>query len=324
MGLERLITASRPNSIVALGRILGDPSLVQAGAWMGGFFQERPDASVQPPIEPAGFVSRISDVPVPDWPYGSNGSTTESALRLFVEAGVLCEVGAGLTPTDTGRGALAAIQLIHQREHERLWERFPWLGSATTGQRVLDAGCGTGAYSLKFRDMGARAVIAADYSAARVRTTQQLSDATGGGVFPIRASVESLPLAGGSIDLVFSRVVIPYVHQGRTMSEIARVLSRGGRALLILHAARFYWGQLRRFGFQPGLIGERARATLGLAGGVTSSLMGWEPKWKLRRVGFHLSYQSQRSFSRLVQRCGLRIDSWEPNGDKPIACLFKP
>lgn len=303
---------------------MADPALIQAGAWLGGVFQEDPNAIVRKPLSPRGFVSRISDVPVPDWPHDADGAATESALWMFVEAGILREANGGLAASDTGRGALAAIQLIHQREKERLWERFPWLMTATKGRRVLDAGCGNGAYSLKFRDFGARDVIAADYSLARVQTTRQLAQASGGGVRPIRASVEALPLNDDSVDVVFSRVVLPYVHQERTLREISRVLSRGGRAMLILHAAKFYWGQLRRFGLRRGLVGERVLAGLGLAGGAASAWLGVEPRWKLRRNAFHLSYQARGAFSRLVERSGLRVDTWEPNNDKPIACLSKP
>lgn len=298
--------------------------MIQAGAWLGGVFQENSCASVRVPFSPHGFVSRISDVPVPDWPFGPNGEATDAALRLFVDAGILRDGAEGLTPSDRGKGALAGIQLIYQLEHERLWERFPWLATTAKGRRVLDAGCGNGAYSLKFRDLGASAVIAADYSAARVETTRELANATGGGVQAIRASVESLPLANEAVDLVFSRVVIPYVHQGRTLREIARVLSRGGRAMLVLHAAKFYWGQLRRFGLRRGLIGERARAVLGLAGGAANAWFGTEPKWKGRKTAFHLSYQTRGALSQLAEHCGLRVDAWEPNGDKPIACISKP
>ncbi len=324
MAISTLRKADSQSQSGALGKILTNSALLQAGAWLGGIFQENGDAAVRIPLAVRGFSSRLSDVPIPDWPFGPSGAETDEALRLFVEAGALAECDGALCCTDDGRGLLAAIQLMYQRDRERIWERIPWLTRAAAGKRVLDAGCGLGAYSLLFRDLGAQSVIAMDYSPLRLGTVGQMADACGGGVSPMRSSVEAIPLATGSIDLIFSRVVIPYVHQVRTMQESARVLARGGRALLILHAAKFYWGQLRRFGLRPGLIGERARASLGLAGGAAFSLLGVEPHWKLRKIGFYLSYQTRGAFSRLAERCGLKIDSWESNGDKPIACLSKP
>src|SRR5262249_46593619 len=139
-----------------------------------------------------------------------------------------------------------------------------------------------------------------------------------------RGSVEGLPLRDASVDLIFSRVVLPYVHQGRTMAEFGRVLVPGGRALLVLHGPGFYGGQNRRCGLRPRPGAEAYPARGGLAGGLAFAGLGIEPRWRSRRGRFYLSYQTQKSFTRLAARSGLRVDHWEDNDCKPIAWLSRP
>jgi len=308
----------------ALEAIVREPLLVRAGAWLGGFFRRRPDAVIRPPFEGAGFKERLVDVPVPAWPYPADEERSREVLDLFVRAGLIGkESGGRYLRSAGGRDRLEALLLYHNREVENLIGRYPVLAEYVAGRRVLDAGCGVGAYSLHFRDLGARTVHALDLNRDRVAVTKAFAAASGGGVSTFVGSIERLPLPDASIDLIHSRVVLPYVHQRRTMAEFARVLSPGGRAVLMLHAARFYLWQLTQIRIRRGDASAFVLAILGLAGGALFSVLKAEPRWSTGHSRFYLSYQARGAFSSLVESCGLRVDHWDSNGRKPIAWLSK-
>jgi SAM-dependent methyltransferase len=301
-------------------RLVEDARLVQAGAWLYGFLRGKADGVIRIPLDVRGRQDPASDVATPDWPGPPDGDETQKLLSHFVEVGWLEAVaGGGWRARPHVRPLLAAMPLFQHVRAEDFVGRTPWLRSQATGRRVLDAGCGVGAYVHHFHELGARSVIGVDQSADRLAVAAEL--AGGPSVRLIRGSVEQMPLADRSVDLVFSRVVLPYVHQQRTMAEIGRVLAAGGRALLILHAAGFYRAQLAHCGLRPGCAPETYRAAIGLAGGLAFSTLGVEPRWPSRRGGFRLSYQTRGSFARLAARSGLRLDHWEENGRKPIAWL---
>ena len=218
---------------------------------------------------------------------------------------------------------LAALVLYYYREIERFTDRFPRLREVVAGRRVLDAGCGVGAYALYLRDLGAHTVIALDCSRDRLAVTRRFAAASGGGVATVQGSIERLPVRDASVQLIHSRVVLPYVHQRRTIAEFARVLSPGGQALLMLHDASFYRWQLVEIGLRPRFASDAVLALMGLAGGAAFALAGYEPHWSTGRNRFYLSYQPRRAFSRLVESHGFRIEQWDSNGRKPIVWLSK-
>ena len=308
----------------ALGVILRDPLLMQAGAWLAGFFRRHPGTSIRPPFEGRGFHERLQDIPIPDWPYPRHDASGLEALDLFVRAGLLSRNGDGHYRAVTDRhDLLAAFILYYYRDVERFTERFPGLTEVAAGRRVLDAGCGVGAYALYFRDLGARAVVALDTSRDRLAVTRRFAAASGGGISTVRGSIERLPMPDASVELIHSRVALPYVHLRRTIAEFARVLSPGGQALLMLHAASFYRWQLIEIGLRLRYASDAVLALMGLAGGAAFSLLGYEPHWSTGHNRFFLSYQPRRAFSRLAGRQGFRIEQWDANGRKPIVWLSK-
>jgi len=104
------------------------------------------------------------------------------------------------------------------------------------GDRVLDAGCGTGLYA---RGLALRAgsVVCADTSAAMLR---QLP--AGGQFVPVCASVEDVAsrraaLPYGQFDAVLAKEVLHHVpHAGRreALSGLAGLLAPGGRLLVVM------------------------------------------------------------------------------------------
>jgi ubiquinone/menaquinone biosynthesis C-methylase UbiE len=93
------------------------------------------------------------------------------------------------------------------------------------GARVLDAGCGTGHFSLPLA--AANAVTGVDISA------EMLVFARTKGLAPVRAAAEALPFAGGVFDVVLAASVIQLIPDGAAfVRELLRVVKPGGRVVI--------------------------------------------------------------------------------------------
>jgi ubiquinone/menaquinone biosynthesis C-methylase UbiE len=107
------------------------------------------------------------------------------------------------------------------------------------GARVLDAGCGTGHFSLPL--MAANAVTGVDISA------EMLAFARAKGLAPVRAAAEALPFAGGAFDVVLAASVIQLIPDGAALvRELLRVVKPGGRVVVCtINAGNAALGLLR-------------------------------------------------------------------------------
>lgn len=102
------------------------------------------------------------------------------------------------------------------------------------GARVLDVGCGSGRDTRAFTDLGATA-IALDASQAMLDVA--CADRVG---ICLRADLRSLPIATGSIDVVWcqaSLVHVPPEATGAVLSELVRVLDTGGHLFIAVPCA---------------------------------------------------------------------------------------
>jgi malonyl-CoA O-methyltransferase len=121
---------------------------------------------------------------------------------------------------------------VLQREVEtRLLERVVYLERAPA--RVLDLGAGPGRASALLRRRYRKAqVIALDPA----RSMLELARRRGGWFRPVQVvcgEAESLPLADGSIDLLFSNLCVQWCEElPRVLNECRRVLAPGGLLLL--------------------------------------------------------------------------------------------
>ena len=100
------------------------------------------------------------------------------------------------------------------------------LGPVVTGQRVLEAGCGTGLI-LERLARGASYAVGADLSAG------MLAPARERGLNVVQASVTDLPFEDGAFDVVCSFKVLAHVEAIKpALAELARVTRPGGRLVL--------------------------------------------------------------------------------------------
>lgn len=99
------------------------------------------------------------------------------------------------------------------------------------GRTVLDFGCGSGENSLVLARRGAR-VVAFDISAPLLALAQRRIRLNGGGqVEFLAASAHELPLASGSVDVVFGIAILHHLDLDLVAAETDRVLAAGGRAI---------------------------------------------------------------------------------------------
>jgi malonyl-CoA O-methyltransferase len=95
---------------------------------------------------------------------------------------------------------------------------------------ILDLGCGTGYFSTALRERFPRAdYIGLDLAGGMIDVARQRFP---DGTRWIVGDAESLPLAAGSLDLVFSSLAIQWCYRpGHLFAELARILRPGGRCL---------------------------------------------------------------------------------------------
>ena len=106
---------------------------------------------------------------------------------------------------------------------ERLMARLPPLSGGT----VLDAGCGTGWFSRRWREQGHQ-VIALDLSPGML--AQARRDATAHHY--LLGDIEALPLRAGSVDISWSNLAVQWCGDlAQGLRELCRVTRPGGRVL---------------------------------------------------------------------------------------------
>ncbi len=109
------------------------------------------------------------------------------------------------------------------------------------GARVLEVGAGAAQCSRWLAGRGAE-VLASDAAPGMVTRSRELDALTGASVPVLVADARALPLASGSMDVVFTAFgAIPFVPDpGRVHAEAARVLRPGGRwVFAVVHPARW-------------------------------------------------------------------------------------
>lgn len=114
------------------------------------------------------------------------------------------------------------------------------------GERVLDAGCGTGIYSIELARMGSR-VTAIDASSEMIGQARAKALKEGFNIDFIKADALRLPFPEGHFDLVISVCMLCFLKErDAALIEMKRVLKPGGRIAIALLNRWSPWALLRR------------------------------------------------------------------------------
>ena len=129
----------------------------------------------------------------------------------------------------SGRGEAEVLR-------RRLAESFPDVPRG----RALDFGCGVGRVTRALAGHF-ESVVGADIAPSMIRKARELSAGVGGVEYVLSESDDLGFVASGSIDLVYSNIVLQHVGQpyvGRYLAEFVRVLSPKGLAVFQMPYAR--------------------------------------------------------------------------------------
>ena len=152
----------------------------------------------------------------------------------------MSEGGDPLAGIETGTMAPAGVRAMFDRiapvydamNHvmtaglDRRWRRVAAEAVVRPGDRVLDACCGTGDLALACVRAGAGSVVGLDFSPRMIERARKKSDA----VAWLEGDALSLPFEDGAFDAATVGFgVRNVVDLDRGLSELARVLARGGR-----------------------------------------------------------------------------------------------
>ncbi len=121
-------------------------------------------------------------------------------------------------------------------ETERHWSLF-YSAEEVGGRSVLDAGCGTGIFSIIFANHGAERVTGIDISEGSLGTARTLKQRFGlENVLFQRQDMLELPFADASFDIVWAWGTVHHTTDPyRAIDQLIRVLKPGGSLLLAVY-----------------------------------------------------------------------------------------
>lgn len=104
--------------------------------------------------------------------------------------------------------------------------------------RILDVGTSTGTNLRMLRELGYSQYVGLDFSLEAIRFCRN----KGLGEV-INGDIKNLPFPDGYFDLVLATDIVEHIDDdGKAMSEISRVLKKGGHALITVPAFMSLWG----------------------------------------------------------------------------------
>jgi ubiquinone/menaquinone biosynthesis C-methylase UbiE len=171
-------------------------------------------------------------------------------------------------------------------------------------RRVLDIGCGAGQTLIASALPPGALRVGIDIDPEAIALGRELDPA----LHLLRARGEALPFGDTSFDLVICRVALPYMHIGRAIGEMARVLAPGGDVWLVLHPWQMTAGELagavRRGHVRAAL--HRAYVT---ANSILFHLAGAQLPWP--PTGRYESFQTEHGVRRALGAAGFRHIAFE-------------
>ena len=139
----------------------------------------------------------------------------------------------------------------------RAWQRV--VLPEVDGERVLELAFGTGDLLLDVAAREQDALIGIDLSPAMGRVAQRKLRRAGVHIPLVRGRAQQLPFARASFDTIISTFPSDFVFSAETLSEIARLLSPQGKALIVVLAHLLpdtIWERLLEWLYQ--ITGQRA------------------------------------------------------------------
>jgi SAM-dependent methyltransferase len=111
---------------------------------------------------------------------------------------------------------------------------------------ILDIGCGSGQFLRATYKYNIKFALGIDINKLSIHLAKHmLGYLNPSASFLLMGNAENLPLRDGTFDLVICRLVLPYTRNEKTVSEISRVLSKGGKVYLRLHGIGYYLNALK-------------------------------------------------------------------------------
>lgn len=139
-------------------------------------------------------------------------------------------------------------------EFDREFRRFESLLPARATLRVLDAGCGSGPWSVRWIERGAQ-VTGLDFDSDLLQLAFQRAGIDRARFRAVTADATQLPLRDSVFDVVTLNSILEHVPAwDRVVAEAARVLVPGG--VLVLHTSNRWYPfqrEVNRFPFYPWL-----------------------------------------------------------------------
>ena len=118
--------------------------------------------------------------------------------------------------------------------HKRV-ARVAEIAGSLHGKRLLDCGCGAGAYAREYARLGAK-TVGVEYQRDKLKHAPRVT----GELLLMAADAAALPLASERFDVVVLNEVLEHVpDQQRVLAELRRVLVRGG-LLVLMSPNRLY------------------------------------------------------------------------------------
>jgi ubiquinone/menaquinone biosynthesis C-methylase UbiE len=130
------------------------------------------------------------------------------------------------------------------------WELIDDLLRPGTGEFILDAGCGTGVFTLDMISCGAR-VVGIDLSLSMIRRARQ--KARSPQLRIISADILRLPFPENSFDKTVSVTALEFIPDGqKAITELLRVTRKGGTLVVATLNSLSPWAKRRRKEGQEG------------------------------------------------------------------------
>jgi len=169
---------------------------------------------------------------------------------------------------------------------------------SSSHRRILDVGCG-----------GGQTLIACDLSESVLAVGIDVDHEAiefGRSVCPninfVMAQGEALPFADETFDLVLCRVALPYMHVRTALSQMSRVLTKGGDLWLTLHPFSM---TLRELGTNIAALNLKAAIYRSwvLLNGIALHVTGRQARWPLQPHRYE-TFQTSAAINQALRATG--------------------